>query len=585
MNEAEEQNLKDIALQLLAEDRMTHKGILERMIQREKKTADKKDELKEECKKARAEISRLEDDREGAKAEIEGLQDELHSKDQEITERHTAGKTKDGKLRELPQLVEDLDVEIRAKDMSYKALGKDLKQAEREFQLLRRKDQQEKIDLEGKIIRMQEDMEASRIETMGCRADFESQENIPKDLKDQLAVNRFRLARQEEMSVTSVMEDDESTVLSEDDAALPGDQQQQTSTPWPDRQNQEVRFKSCLSTIPRATRESLNRAGGGERSPARIATPPLNTRQVPRAAPRQGNKTITEEIREGLQLGLADINRPQINRLKRDAPIFSAKEDENFMQFKNEVKLYLEKSGLSALDQAKHLSRCLKDTAKDMWYSLPEEKQNVLETALAFLENEFMGEGYQERKSYELEGTRLNVAKNETPRTFGQRIERLINLCESDATPEVKSALAIKYFKDGLPADLRLMVKDQHPKGSAGIDVLKETANRLWMNRMNSKAEGFSIPAFNETSGGDNKPDDKAVEKPLPSQQEEYRGYAKGFRSPGRGQYMGPQMGARSRWSGMAGQNMGPAGNFPMNMWPMVFPGFQQMPMPNAHMM
>ena len=41
------------------------------------------------------------------------------------------------------------------------------------------------------------------------------------------------------------------------------------------------------------------------------------------------------------------------------------------MQFKNEVKLYLEKSGLDGLEQARHLPLCLKGTAKDMWYSLP----------------------------------------------------------------------------------------------------------------------------------------------------------------------------------------------------------------------
>ena len=200
-----------------------------------------------------------------------------------------------------------------------------------------------------------------------------------------------------------------------------------------------------------------------------------------------------------------------------------------------------------------------------------------MEGALKFLENEFMGEGFQERKSYELERARLDGSKDETPRAFGQRVERLINLCEPNASPEVKSALAIKHFKDGLPGDLRMMVMDRHPKGTAPIDVLKETANRLWMKRRNSRAEGHTIPAFNETAA-ETAPVEKA--KPFVSQADEFRGQARGFRSPARGN----QQGGRPRWAGMAGQNMGPAGHFPMNMWPMVFPGYQQMPNPQIMM-
>ena len=117
------------------------------------------------------------------------------------------------------------------------------------------------------------------------------------------------------------------------------------------------------------------------------------------------------------------------HKIKKIAPSYGGKEEENFIQFEHELKTYLEGSDLTTLQQAAHLPMWLTGAAKEYWYSLPSDTQKVMTQALKALKKEFMGEGYMEKKAQELEQARMDI-KRETPSQFCNRIRRILTMVE-----------------------------------------------------------------------------------------------------------------------------------------------------------
>ena len=126
--------------------------------------------------------------------------------------------------------------------------------------------------------------------------------------------------------------------------------------------------------------------------------------------------------------------------------------------------------------------------------------------ALDALEEEYMGEGYKERKAQELDQARMDP-KTESPNTFFNRIMQSLLVVEPDK-PELHESMARTIFLNGLPHQIRMMVKDKH-EWVAPLEDNRKTAERLYINRMNAPIEGFAMPAFSEMSAAEGKDDSR----------------------------------------------------------------------------
>ena len=164
-------------------------------------------------------------------------------------------------------------------------------------------------------------------------------------------------------------------------------------------------------------------------------------------------------------VAVARAQEPARRQLKLKAPSFEGKDGENFRDFRNELTLYLRGSNLvTPLEQGEHLPTWLKGAPKAIYYSLPKFKKDDIRLALDALEEEYMGEGYKERKAQELDQARMDP-KTESPNTFFNRIMQSLLVVEPDK-PELHESMARTIFLNGLPHQIKMMVKDKHETGS-----------------------------------------------------------------------------------------------------------------------
>ena len=248
-------------------------------------------------------------------------------------------------------------------------------------------------------------------------------------------------------------------------------------------------------------------------TPAHNSTNPFrNTEYMPQSAERsktQQSYTQRPNQNSTLLSGTStQMNRP--HKIKKIAPTFSGKEEDNFFQFDHELRTYLEGSDLTPLQEAAHLPMWLTGLAKEYWYSLPVSTQRDMPEALKALKKEFMGEGYRERKAQELEQARMDP-KRETPSQFCNRIKRILMITEP--RKDMHEVLAKNAFLAGLPSAIRIMVGDRHERIEP-LEIQKNTADRLVSMRKNAPIEGFSVPAFNELEGNKAKQEDQVDSNP-----------------------------------------------------------------------